>query len=197
MKRAILVVPALSLALGGCKAEEPPNHGTVKLELKRSKPSEDPFEGTDTMTVTLFYKECLQDFYLLDHPEWAQDGLNGGPVWEEWETRLCDQDALGDEILDCEVQTLAQNLGQSGSLLNAKITYKVLDPKLDLAVVHFGPMPTEELAGCAPEAEVRATSVAGYDAGGNQIWEVESFDGFNIGVTGQSGEISVTIKRSN
>ena len=71
------------------------------------------------------------------------------------------------------------------------------DPKLDLAVVHFGPMPVEELAGCPPEAEVRATSVAGYDAANNQIWEVESFDGFNIGVTGQSGEISVTIKKSN
>jgi hypothetical protein len=180
------------LDAGGTGTE---NHGSVKIELRRSTASgEDPFEGTDSMTVTLFYTECLQDFYLREHPAWAQDGTNGGPVWETWGGLLCDREALGDEILDCEVEDITQNLDQG--LTNAAITYKVNDPNLDSAVVHFGPMPTEELAGCVPEVEVRATSVAGYDAASSQIWEVESFDGFNVAVTGQSGAIRVTVKRS-
>lgn len=191
-----LCLPAL-LLFSGCGGEEGDQHDVVKVELLRANPSDDPFRDTVKMQVQLSYTSCLVDFYQSSNTEWAQKGEKGGPVFQEWVDRLCDADVYP-ESPECEVEAIDQNLGSTSSTnLNLKVTYNILDPNLTRKIVTFGPLPKESLVnGCAPEVELNAGSVLGFNAANEIVWSIESFDAFNKAVTGQSGAIKVNIVRS-
>ena len=192
---------ALILSLGipsltACNNDEADTHGVVKVELLRKVSNDDPFVDTVKMTVTLSYTPCLTEFYTESHTEWAQEGIDGGPVWADFAERLCDRD-LYPEGPECEIVSIAQNLGSvSATNLNMKVTMNILNPDLTGVIVPWGPMPKENLTdGCKPEVNLDNTSVFGFNTANEVIWGIASTSQFTKAVTGQNAAIVVDIER--
>ncbi|MFV8748955.1 hypothetical protein ACNOYE_00230 [Nannocystaceae bacterium ST9] len=193
----LLAFCALTLAtLSGCKDPEPENFGTVKIELSPVAGSQGVFNNTTEVVVTLLYGDCLQDFYLVDHPEYQKDGVKGASLFEEWSDKLCDPDL--EKVIDCEVTSIDQDLIENTNIYQLKVTYAVKDPStLQLGYIHVGPFPTEDYAGetcdTRPTVELRANGVIGRDGNGTQIWGIKTLPGSSIAVANQGAPLRIDV----
>ena len=162
----------------------PLTHGTVKLEFLRAENEEgNPYTGATHVLVTLDYLDCLISFYDRE-TTWTQEGPDGFPVFgtkdeggEGWADRLCDG-SLPDEGrgVDCTVVSIEQELDVSKHL---SVLYEV-NGDIENRILHFGPLPTEELAMCdgggAPLVRVGSNgAIRGQTGAGDRIWETKSF----------------------
>lgn len=169
-----------ALALGACADEGELTHGTVKVQFNRSEAEVDnPFLGTELITINMRYEECLRDFYT-NNPEYQQDGVEGAKIFgapsaggEGWQERLCD-DPVASQV-ECEVVTIEQRLDRVPQL---SVTYRVLESDIEAQYVRFGPIPTEDLVDCegsAPIVSLDPNSVAGTTDDGTVVWTTLSF----------------------
>ena len=175
--------PGMDGPVDGTGASVDLQHGTVKLEFRRGDGvADDPFAGTSAIQITLAYQACLSDFYTAN-PSWTPSGPDGASVFgpyadggEGWQDRLCE---LGN--VDCEVVSFQQSLGAaSGSSL--QVVYSVTGP-IENRTLHFGPLPTASLAGCAgsdlPIVRVANNAAAlgldGVPPDGSALWNVQAF----------------------
>jgi hypothetical protein len=173
-------------------------HGIVQLRLRASagRPA-DPFAGTSRIEVTMTYEQCLFAFYAA-HPEWAQDGTQGEDVFgpqasggEGWLDRLCEVPVA--DLVDCEVETLAQQLDPIPVL---RVSYAVSEP-LEDRVLPFGPLPGAALAACEggtmPTVRlVNGDAIRGFD-GVTAIWRAQTFDP-DSAATDQAPPIEVAVE---
>lgn len=159
-------------------------HGSVMVLLSRGdNVDESPFSGTATVRMTLDYGSCLREFYD-GNPNWRPAGEDGQPVFERWGEELCAQSTA-----DCTVDEIEQNLMGQRRLV---VTYAV-QGDLENRRFAFGPLPTEELAGCEPVVEIRASEqIFGVEESGAQVWEVRNFSPM-IAKTDQGQEITLAI----
>ncbi|MEZ4451448.1 MAG: hypothetical protein R3B09_18405 [Nannocystaceae bacterium] len=194
---SVLLVTAAS----GCKdPPDDPDHGFACVEVYPSISQDDPvalFAGTTEIRVTVNYLECLQDFYLNAHNEYAKDGVEGEAIFAEYAERtLCDPEDVPNH-LECSVLDITQDLGNS---LNMTIRYAVSDPQaIQGRKILVGPLPLESLAECKPDVKItNASSVSGYDAGGAQIWVIETFSDTQVGRASlkANGCMAVNVKRN-
>lgn len=199
-----VAVCGLGISATSCPADDPePTHGYVCLDLSRGANAEDNvFDKTTTIRVRLHYARCLQDFYLVDHPEYRLDGALGEQVFLDAANTLCDPDAEDRSMaLDCSIENL-ESFDQILRDTDANATYAlVIDYKLNnpgsaTEVVgrrlHFGPLPVEEaidpadedgetslincMEGDSPTVTIIANAdVQGLDATGTPIWQLERF----------------------
>ena len=174
-----LVVPSMALfALTGCpEDEEPETHGyaCVQVAPGLSQPSAaELFAGTTEIRIGVNYGDCLQDFYLNTATNYAQDGVDGAPIFEEWADRLCEEDISG--RLECMVNSINQTL--STMVFNMTVSYTGVDPlKIEGRKILIGPLPLESLAMCKPDVRlIGNNAVSGYDADGALLWSIESFE---------------------
>lgn len=181
--------------LTGCKDPEPEDFGAVKIELKQANSMEDTFGGTTEIVVTMLYDECLRDFYLLHHPEYQQDGIEGAALFDEWIDRLCDPGL--EKVIDCEVTDIDQTLIEDTNIYQLKVTYKINDlTSLSLGYIHVGPFPTEEFASeceLRPTVELRSNGVIGRDAQGNQLWGIKTLPGSAKAVANQGAPLRIDV----
>jgi hypothetical protein len=172
-----VLIASLAVVLGsGCPEEEEPNHGYVKLHLSRAaNQDESPFGGTDSIRVNLRYGDagspCLIKFYE-QNPNWAIDGADGAPVFEEWETKVCEIDPSQDAPVPCEFATITQRLGEVPTLT---LEYEVPGDDIENHVLIAGPLPTAKLADCAggtaPTVSLQGGDVSGFGSSGSMIWQ--------------------------
>jgi hypothetical protein len=181
--------------LTGCKEPEPEDFGAVKIELSPVNATENVFAGTTEIVVTMLYGECLTDFYLVQHPEYEQDGIEGAALFDEWKDKLCDPGL--EKVIDCEVTDMAQVLIEDTSVYQLTIKYKVKDPSsLNLGYIHVGPFPTTEFASdCEqrPTVELRSNGVLGFDAAGVQIWNIKTLPGSSVAVANQGAPLRIDV----
>jgi hypothetical protein len=187
---------ALAMAtLTGCPEPETEDFGAIKIELKPINTVDDIFGGTTEIVVTMIYGECLTDFYLVQHPEYQQDGVEGGTLFDEWAGKLCDPGL--EKVIDCDVTDIDQILIEDTNVYQLKVTYKVNDlTSLQLGYIHVGPFPFEEFASeCEgrPLVELRSNGVIGRDAQGTQIWGIETLPGSTEAVAGQGAPLRVDV----
>lgn len=185
----------------GCEPndEGPLTHGTVKLEFLRAENEEtSPYTGATQVLITLDYLDCLISFYDRE-TTWRQEGPDGFPVFgtkedggEGWADRLCDG-SLPDEGrgVDCSVVSITQELDVSKHL---SVLYEV-SGDIENRIIHFGPLPTAELAMCdgggTPIVRVGSNgAIRGQTAAGDRIWETKSFSPDKAG-TNQGQAIKV------
>ena len=141
--RVGLLVPFL-LATTACGESEADDHGVVKIELRKAGGEDDPFAGTAEVLARLTYTECLEEFYKSQHTEYTPTGPKGGPVFQEWQERLCDPDDAGNvPIPDCSVIDISQDLGETSSTLAAgdpgdRVLLRMLNAGLESHVPTLG-----------------------------------------------------------
>jgi hypothetical protein len=190
-----VIVAAAGIFTSGCDDPEPADqHGVVKLEFAVSA-GDAPWAGTARIEITLDYLEDLVDFYA-SNPNWSQDGADGGPVFgtkdeggEGWADRLCgDYDGAGD--IPCTIAKIDQELDIGNPHLT--VHYDILDAdKIGGRVLHFGPIPNQELLGSSPRIRVGSNgAVRGVNGTGNLVWETKSFNP-STAVTGQGQAITI------
>jgi hypothetical protein len=183
----LLTVPALITALStalSCKPdEEPETHGFVCVEVRPGVSAQSDvaalFAGTKQVKITVNYLECLKDFYLNTHTEYAQVGVEGEAVFEEWRERLCSETV--NARVECEVADYRQDLATS---LNLTVTYDILDSTaLEGRKFLVGPLPLEEFAGCKPDVKIAGSNaaVSGYDVNNALLWKIEAFNAITEG----------------
>jgi len=177
------LITALSTALSCKPEEEPETHGFVCVEVRPGVSAQSDvaalFAGTKQVKITVNYLECLKDFYLNTHTEYALVGVEGEAVFEEWRERLCSEPING--RVDCEVADYRQDLSTS---LNLTVTYDVSDPNaLEGRKFLVGPLPLEEFANCKPDVKVAGSNaaVSGYDANNALLWKIEAFNAITQG----------------
>ena len=164
IRALVLGVPVLA---GGCSHDDfdPMGHGTVKVELRRAEnASGDPFAGVVGLIIQLSRGECLTRFYE-SHPEWESTGLEGKPVFDRWRERLCE---IG--TAECAVEKF------STAPESMAVSYEDLGA-LEGQVLHYGPVPLAELAGCdSGEDPTLGTFMQSlllvHKEGENPYWEV-------------------------
>lgn len=200
--RATLGALVLSMLapLEGCEDPEGPlTHGSVKLEFLRAENEDtNPYSGATHVLVTLDYLDCLIDFYGRE-PDWTQEGVDGFPVFgtkedggEGWKDRLCDGSLPDDgRGVDCKVVSITQELDVSKHL---SVLYEV-SGDIENRIIHFGPLPTAELAMCEgggnPIVRVGSNgAIRGQTSSGDRIWETKSFSPDKAG-TNQGQAIKV------
>ncbi len=169
--------------ISGCGEDEPvDDHGFVCLDIRRGE-NTDPsvYNGTAAIQVRVNYLECLRTFYNDTNPEYRLDGVEGERVFGEWAGRLCSEPDV-ERPISCEVepenftQTLIETEGLSNHSLT--VTYNITDPNIEGNRLLIGPFPLPELAGC-DKVDVSFTSlgdVAGLDANGEQIWQMQTYE---------------------
>ncbi len=196
LKTAFTFVAALAglTSLTSCKEEPAENFGTVKIEIE---PIPDPsvLAGTTEVTATVVYQKCLQDFYLLERPEYQQVGVEGDAVFSEFAERLCDPGL--DKNIDCEVTDIQQSLVESTKVYTLRVTYKINDPSsLAYANVHVGPLPLEDFVGACeggPVVELNQNGLIGRNADGVQIWSISALPSPNEALPGQGAPLRVQV----
>lgn len=184
--RALMLIAgctASGLSLSSCKEEETEENGFACIELRRGEGIDsDPFVGTAKIQVSMSYDLCLQDYYANKHPEFRPDGPAdaGGALFEEWKTRLCEEDPQ--RGISCEVESFAQtiNPGSVPPQYKMTITYNVLDPALEGKRIIWGPAPLEAYAECDPGDRpfVRLTTlndIIGTNGAGDRLWNLQAY----------------------
>jgi hypothetical protein len=177
-------------------------HGYAKIQLLRAaNQAESPFGGTETIRALVQYgdasSQCLVEFYRAN-PSWWDDGLDGGPVFEEWTTKVCEtQD--DDESIPCADANIWQSgLENEGDTPYLNIEYNVTGAELENRVLIVGPLPTAALAGCdgdtLPTVSIRAPGITGHGADGNPTWQGTSAPEFKAH-TGQGLPMKVRVAR--
>lgn len=177
MKTLRIATGLFVLGLAGltaCPQPSDEDFGTVRIELRPAPGEVDPYAGTNFITVSLDYRDCLQQFYTQTDTNYAQDGIDGEPLFEEWKELLC-TDASS---VPCNVSELGQNLNDQAGLYRIEVDYEVTSPdEVESRFLFVGPLPTEELASsCSEPPLVRlgGGSVNGF-AGQNPLWNISSF----------------------
>jgi hypothetical protein len=176
-----------SALITGCDSSDdgPLTHGSVKIEFRRAaNETTNPYAGATHVLITLDYLDCLIDFYDRE-TTWRQEGPDGFPVFgtaedggEGWKDRLCDGSLpTGGAAVDCSVVSIEQELDVSKHL---SVLYEV-SGDIENRTIHFGPLPTAELAQCegggAPIVRVGSNgAVRGQTSSGDLVWETKSFD---------------------
>ncbi|MBL4689230.1 MAG: hypothetical protein JKY37_31850 [Nannocystaceae bacterium] len=162
----IVWVFGLLAACGGSDPEE--RHGSIDLDFRNAGGSgENPFAGTATVVASLTYDTCILDLYRS--PSWRVDGTEGQAVFGEWaEGELCDRSEV-----QCTIDAIEQIPGDGSGVL--RVTYAV-ESEVGNHALAFGPLPTRALTGCEPTVSISSsTAVAGFDAGGEPLWQIVSF----------------------
>src|SRR5690606_26146763 len=121
------------------------------------------------------------------------DGVDGAPVFgtsedggEGWRDRLCEP-APSD--VPCGVISFRQ------LTTRLTVTYEIFDDKMEGLELPFGPLPTEELAGCIPQInQVAEAQVQGQNNEGTQIWQAVAVNPPNA-ETGQGKEMRISAAR--
>lgn len=187
--------------LSGCPEEEPENFGTIRIEISPLGGNLEILAGTTEVVATVNYESCLRDFYLQRNPTYQQDGVDGEPVFTDFETRLCTDYP---DIPGCEITTIEQTLVEANDVYTLKVTYKITDndpANLAYREFHVGPLPTEAFAGCgegqSPLVELRQTGLLGRDSGGTQIWRISTLPAQNSAEAGQGAPLRVDVQASN
>lgn len=180
---------------GDCQNDK---FGTVMVELQRSasEPS-DPFAGTAYIVTFLDYKECLQSFYGSEHPEYQQEGVKGAEVFDAWANGcLCDA-SYDKPTIDCTVSDMSQMINTQGAtdIGFLRVEYELASDDIEGLHVPYGPLPTDELAGCSGLVQLTASSVQGFDAEHNQIWQIASYDNA-VAKVGQGASIQIFVERT-
>jgi hypothetical protein len=195
-KKSVLIFAGLLglFPLASCTEEEPENFGDVRIEVAPVGGDTAIVNGTVEVQVTVDYQTCLQDFYLLNHTTYTQDGIDGAAVFEEWAGRLCQ----GDDIPDCEVTEIKQTLVEANGVYSLKVTFKINDPAtIPYREFHVGPLPLEAFASCgdsqSPLVELPQAGLTGRDANGTQLWRISSFQGPNVAEANQGAPLRVEI----
>jgi hypothetical protein len=170
-------------------------HGSIRLELRSFNDDLTVFDGTTEVTATVQYESCLQDFYLNRMPNYQQDGLEGAVVFEAWADRLC---SAFDNVSDCEVTGISQNLIEANSVYSLSVTMQINDASsLSGREIHVGPLPLPALADCSagqqPSVEVRQSGLIGKDAMGVQIWRIHALPAANVAVADQATPLRIDI----
>lgn len=179
-----------------CAEPEPEQFGTVRIEVEPLNGVTDIFNGTTSVSATVHYEACLQDFYLNRMPTHQIDGTEGSAVFAEWTERLCSSEFS--DIPDCEVTDITQNLFGDNEVYSLVITYKILDPStIPYREFRVGPLPTEEFAGCPsgvrPRVELRQSGLLGKDAAGSNIWRISTLPASNAAVAEQGAPLRVEV----
>ena len=198
LARLLALSSVATMCLSGCTEDPPPEmHGFVCVQASPSllwaDKVDELFAGTAEIRTTVNYGTCLQEFYTSTNSNYAQDGVEGEEVFLEWEERLCSEEIAG--AFGCEVNSFKQNF--TGMNANLQISYTGIDPAgIEGRKIPIGPIPLEILSECTPQVSLAASSVAGYDSEGAQIWSVETFgiDKANAD-TSARGCMTVNIKR--
>lgn len=195
--------PLLACDPGGDLTGQPTDddeHGTVMIELQRSAQEPmSPFIGTEFIVAFLDYGECLTDFYANEHPEYAQEGTEGEPIFEAWANdELCDpaRYASNRPIVPCQVADFTQIVGSQGlqDTYRLAVTYEIEDDAIEGLYVPYGPLPGQPLAGCTPVVTLTGASVQGRDAAMNVVWQIASFENPTARV-GQGAAIQIFVER--
>jgi len=177
-------ITVAALALGttmvfstGCPEEEASNHGYVKIQLLRAaNQDQSPFGGTDKIRAIVFYgdstSQCLVEFYR-GNPNWMIDGVDGGPIFEEWADKAC-QSQDDDESIPCELAVIQQRGMEEGETPTLDITYNVTGSELENRHLIVGPLPVADLANCdggaLPTVSIQAPGITGLGTQGSPIW---------------------------
>jgi hypothetical protein len=187
--------------LAGCPEEEPENFGTIQIEISPLAGNLDILAGTTEIAVTVNYENCLQEFYLERNTTYTQDGVDGSPVFTDWQARLCSD---FEDIPACEVTEIKQNLIEANAVYSLSITYQITDndpAKLAYRELHVGPIPVEAFAGCgsgeSPLVELRQPGLTGYNAAGEQIWRISTLPAQNSAQVGQGAPLRVEVQAIN
>ena len=159
---------------------------------------DDPFVGTDTIEVRVSYSQCINQFYLADSPSYQFNGVDGQPVSDAWleSQQACDAERYPG-LIDCDVVGFEQIFlaPQSPDTTAGffRMTLKVNNDQLTGRSITVGPLPGPGITGAtcdgAPEVSIDNETVKGYDANGDQLWEVSSFQytKFRVGQTDVGG----------
>jgi hypothetical protein len=193
---ALLVL--LGLVAGCPPGNEDLEHGFVKLQLTPSEAETcDIFGGTVVVEITMYYDECLTSYYT-GNPDAQINGRDGELVFggedlggEGWKDRLCEVDV--GSLVECTVIDFEQELNDMSRFLTVTLA---VTGEICNRVAPFGPLPTQEKAGCEGGSlpVVRLTSpgnVRGRDANDAIIWQAGSFSPFEA-ATNQGAEIRIS-----
>jgi hypothetical protein len=186
-------------SLTSCKPEEPENFGTIRIEISPLGGNLDILSGTTEITATVNYENCLQEFYLVNHTTYTQDGIDGAAVFDEWMDRMCSSEFS--DIPACEVTEIRQNLIEANDVYSLSVTYKITDndpANLAYRELHVGPIPLEGFAPCGdgerPLVELRQPGLIGKDAAGQQIWRISTLPAENSAAGGQGAPLRVEVQ---
>lgn len=196
--RGVVIIVVTSSCLLGCDAAEgpcdPDGFAAVTIELQRSASEPiSPFLGTASIKASLHYEDCLADFFISESPNYQFDGVDGGEVRDDWMNgRLCDKQCHDKAIPECAVTDMTQTLNTGGAtdLTFLSVTYALASDDIEGLHLPVGPFPTESVAGCSPLVSLEASSVQGFDANGECLWKVASFDNPTAAV-GQTASITI------
>lgn len=161
-------------------------HGTVSFRFRRSESGPDP-SSVDTVSITMTYRDCLAAFYDAN-PAMRQDGPEGEAIFggselggEGWRDRLC-------EAAGCTIIEIDQQLDP---VMQLTVIYE-LAGSIDDATLAFGPLPTNETAGCGdPIVRADVGSIKGFDVSGAELWTASAVEPLEA-VTNQSGALAVS-----
>lgn len=187
--------------LTSCSEEEPENFGTIRIEIVPLSGNLDILAGTTEITATVNYQNCLQEFYLQRKTTYTKDGVDGAPLFAEWQDRLCSD---FEDIPACEVKEIRQNLDPANNIYTLTITYTITDNdpgKLAYRELHVGPLPVEAFADCGeaerPLAELRQTGLVGKNASGQPIWRISTLPPESYAVANEGAALSVDVQAAN
>jgi hypothetical protein len=188
------IVSALSLtclfAAVACTEDVADDHGSVAIRVLPAAGNTAYFPQTTQVTIQVRYNTCLSEFYQTN-PSYQIDGVEGSEVFGSWQERLCNSGEFSN-IADCTVEGYQQFLDDA--LPQMRVTYGINDgASIPNAQFRVGPVPLEDLAGCAPTIEVPAAGVSGLDAAGTVIWRGTSVDSENTARPNQGADVEVTV----
>jgi hypothetical protein len=151
--------------------------GYAKIQFLRAGNQDgSPFIGTDSIRARLSYDSCVAGFYRAN-PDWRDDGIEGGPIFEEWKNRVCEaQDECGWVLCD-SANSWQSGLESEDEVASLNLEYQITegkDEEIEHRVLIVGPLLTAELADCdggaLPTVSIQAPNVTGHDSDGNPIW---------------------------
>ena len=171
-------------------------HGTIRVLLDRSDPDVDPFSGTSEVVLQVHYlDDCLVPFYTETHPEYAEDGEAGAPVFEAWASRLCDPtESFNANGVPCDGVEIEQVENIATESLFLRVSYQITDDDMTQRELAVGPLPTEALAECTPRVQLSGGSAIGFDDNGNQIWGIASLPSQSTAQTNQGPAMNLEIQ---
>jgi hypothetical protein len=89
---------------------------------------------------------------------------------------------------------IEQSLLEDNAVYLLQVVYAIADPStLAYSVLHVGPLPTSELAGCQAEVELQASGLLGRNAEGVQIWRIATLPANNTAETNQGAPLRVEV----
>lgn len=187
-----LAISLLLTTLTGCKADEPEDFGTIRIEISPLAGDTDMFAGTVEVVATVHYETCLQRLYMERMPTFQQDGPDGAAVFDEWIDRLC----AFDDAPKCEVKSIVQTLIPDNDVYTLKVTYKITDPSsLAYRKLHVGPLPVEDFADCGdnqrPRVELQQSGLLGFNSQGEQLWRISTLPASNVAIANQGAPLRI------